>query len=114
MREIRKKWQKEWDSGNMGRSLYKIQGTVVLVRRNFVNRRWDIIISRMRIGHCLLNQSMARIGKHQTGYCDKCSSGNMETVEHVLFKCEAYVRERFKLFKYIEKWKLKFCLSKHY
>jgi len=50
------------------------------------------------IGHCLLNQSMARTGKHQTGYCDKCRSENMETVEHVLLKCEAYERETFKLF----------------
>ena len=97
-KEIRKKWQKEWDSGNKGRHLYKIQGTVGFERRNFGNRRKDVIISRMRIGHCLLNQSMVRIGKHQTGYCDKCSSENMETVEHVLLKCEAYARERFKLF----------------
>jgi len=32
----------------MGRHLYKIQGTVGLERRNFGNRRKDVIISRMR------------------------------------------------------------------
>ncbi|XP_042577199.1 uncharacterized protein LOC109095263 [Cyprinus carpio] len=97
-KEIRKKWQNEWDSGNKCRHLYNIQGTVGLERRNIGNRRKDVLISRMRIGHCLLNQSMFKIGKHQTGYCDKCSSEIMETVEHVLLKCEAYARERVKLF----------------
>lgn len=43
-KEVRKKWQKEWDSGNKGRHLYNIQGTG-LERRNIGNRRKDVIIS---------------------------------------------------------------------
>ncbi len=54
--EIRNKWQKEWDSGRKGRHLYHIQEKVGLERRKYGNRKDDVLMSRMRIGHCLLNQ----------------------------------------------------------
>ena len=55
----------------------------------------DVLVTRMRIGHCLLNQCLQRIGKHENGNCDKC--GLAETVEHVLIECKAYERERSQL-----------------
>ncbi len=64
-----KKWQKEWDSGRKGRHLYHIQEKVGLERRKYGNRKDDVLMSRMRIGHCLLNQWMIN---HETGKCDNC------------------------------------------
>ncbi len=60
--------------------LYCIQEKVGSERRRFGNRKEDVLIARMRIGHCLLNQCLHRIGKHENGNCDKC--GLTENVEH--------------------------------
>ncbi len=45
----------------------------------------------MRIGHSALNFNLHKIGKHETGRCDKF--GNPETVKHILLECDAYERE---------------------
>ncbi len=47
-----------------------------------------------RLGHTALNHSLYKIGKHESGKCDKC--GEFETVMHS-FECPAYERERFQL-----------------
>ncbi len=51
----------EWDSGRKGRHLYHIQEKVGLERREHGNRKDDVLMSRMRIGHCLLNQCLHRM-----------------------------------------------------
>ncbi len=56
-----KKWQKEWDSGRKCRHLHHIQEKVGLERRKYGNRKDDVLMSRMRIGHCLLNQCLHRM-----------------------------------------------------
>ncbi len=90
--EIRKEWQKEWDSGRKGRHLYHIQEKVGRERRKYGNRKYDVLMSRMRIGYCLLNQCLHRMGKHETGKCDKC--GHAESIEHVLIVCEMHMKEK--------------------
>jgi len=40
-----------------------------------------MIMTRLRIGHTTLNQSLLQIGKHESGNCDKC--GYPETVNHI-------------------------------
>ncbi len=92
-KELQEIWQNEGKEGTKGRHLYCIQEKVGSERRRFGNREEDVLIARMRTGHCLLNQCLHRIGKHENGNCDKC--GLTENVEHVLIKCEAYERERF-------------------
>ncbi len=67
-----------------------IQEKVGSERRRFGNGKEDGLIARMRIRHCLLNQCLHRIGKHENGNCDK--RGLTENI-HVLIKCEAYERE---------------------
>lgn len=52
-------------------------------------------MTRLRIGHTTLNQSLYKIGKHETGKCEKC--GYPETVNHILLECTAYNRERLEL-----------------
>ncbi len=94
-KEVQEIWQNEWKEGTKRRHLYCIQEKVGSERERFGNRKEDVLITRMRIGHCLLNQCLHRIGKHENGNCDKC--GLTENVEHVLIKCEAYERERFQL-----------------
>jgi len=36
-------------------------------RENVDNRKKDVIMTRLRIGHTALNQSLHRIGKHENG-----------------------------------------------
>ncbi len=93
--EVSKKWQKLWNSGSKGRHLFQIQEYVGNERKRLGNRKKDVIISRLRIGHTALNHSLYKIGKHESGKCDKC--GEFETVMHILFECPAYERERFQL-----------------
>ncbi len=84
--EIRKKLQKEWDSGRKGRHLFHIQEKVGRERRKYGNRKDDVLMSRMRIGHCLLNQCLHRMGKHETGKCDKCAKrGQAPKSQYSLF-----------------------------
>jgi len=50
---------------------------------------------RLLIGQTALNQSLYKIGKRETGNCDKC--GYSETVNHIFLECTAYNRERLNL-----------------
>ena len=66
-------------------------------------------MTRLRIGHSSLNDTLHRIGKHDTGNCDKC--GLFEDVKHVLLECDGYQRERQKLIEAAVKAKLAFNMS---
>ncbi len=93
--EVNKKWQKLWNSESKGRHLFQIKEYVGKERKRYGNRKKDVIISRLRIGHTALNHSLYKIGKHESGKCDKC--GPLETVMHIIFECSAYERERVQL-----------------
>lgn len=43
------------------------------------------IMSRVRFGHTGLNSTLFRMAKHESG---ECSCGELETVEHFLFRNE--------------------------
>ncbi len=81
-----------WDREVKGRHLYNIQKQVGKGRICLNNRREDIIITRLRIGHSGLNHSLFIIGKHQTGLCISCSA--VETIEHALLHCTVFNKER--------------------
>ena len=49
--EINKVWQEQWDRENKGRFLHRIQRQVVTRRQGCWNRRCEVIITRLRIGH---------------------------------------------------------------
>ncbi len=93
--EVNKKWQKLWNSESKGRHLFQIQEYVGNERKRYGNRKKDVLIWRLRIGHTVLNHSLNKIGKHESGKCDKC--GQLETVTHIIFECSAYKRERVQL-----------------
>ncbi|XP_042577005.1 uncharacterized protein LOC122136668 [Cyprinus carpio] len=94
---MNKKWQEMWDNNLKGRHLYNIQKQVGKGRICFTNRKEDIIITRLRIGHSGLNHSLFIIGKHQSGLCTTCSKA--ENIEHELLHCALYSKEREELFK---------------
>ena len=91
-KHMKKVWQEYWDIQDTGRHLYNIQEKVGLGRRRGRNRREEAIITRLRIGHTGLNNTLYKIGKHPDGSCDKC--GQAETFQHVLLDCRGYVEQR--------------------
>lgn len=92
---VRKIWQENWTKEHKGRHLYKIQPTINTRRRQGYERREDIVLSRLRIGHSLLNASLVLIKKHNTGLCRHCQQ--KETSEHVLLYCQKYNSQRTSL-----------------
>ena len=102
--KAKERWQKLWNEEKKGRWLYKIQKRIGPMRRSERNRREEIIISRLRIGHTGLNRSLFLIGKHQTG---KCDCGEDETVEHVILNCSKYSIQRNRLIRKLSDMKMK-------
>jgi len=49
--EVKKRWQRIWDNDLRGRHLYSIQSKVGVERANVNNRKKDVIMTRLRIGH---------------------------------------------------------------
>lgn len=94
-------WQVHWDNIDTGRHLYNIQKQVGTGRKENRNRREGSIITRMRIGHTGLNHTLHKIGKHPTGQCIHCNQ--QETIEHILFHCSKYNKERNNLIQSVKK-----------
>lgn len=88
-------WQERWDEEETGRHMHNIQKQIKRGKVWGRNRREEIIITRLRIGHTGLNQSLKVIGKHPTGECEYC--GQIETVTHILTTCKRYDKERQEL-----------------
>jgi hypothetical protein len=53
------------------------------------SRRHEVQMARLRLGACLLNHYLYRIGRHQTGLCQSCQVA--ETLEHFLLHCSGPV-----------------------
>ena len=87
-----KVWQEYWDIQDTGRHLHNIHKQVGLGRRRGRSRREEAVITRLRIGHTGLNNTLHKIGKHPDGRCDQC--GQVESVQHVLLDCTGYEEER--------------------
>lgn len=51
-----------------GRHSYRVQNTVEVTRNRGINRQ-EIIISRIRTGHCCLNGTLFRLGKPTETNC---------------------------------------------
>src|SRR6218665_3809735 len=66
-----KKWQEQWDNSITGSSYRDMERQVDLsVKYSDKNRRKKVIISRLRFGHCLLNDQLYCWNRHATGHCD--------------------------------------------
>ena len=80
-----RKWQEQWDNSKSGASYQQLEPRVTLsVKYKDDNRRKEVAISRLRFGHCLLNEQLHRWRRHDSGNCDTCSVP--ETVPHFLIQ----------------------------
>lgn len=89
-------WQRDWENEPRGRHYFSCQP---LVKNNRLllgsSRKDQVVITRLRLGHCGLAAYLKIVGKHPNGLC-QC--GQMETVRHILLSCQGYARERKILF----------------
>lgn len=85
--EIDKEWQQQYDVSKTGQH-YKQLEPKVSRSVKFVdkNRRKERLITRLRLGKCLLNHYLHQIHCHPTGLCDHCNTP--ETIEHYLLNCQ--------------------------
>ena len=91
-RYSQKLWQEAWELAETGRHLFSIQKQVGKGREVGRNRKEETTLTRLRIGHTGLNETLYRISKHADGRCYHC--GETESVQHVLMECESYEEER--------------------
>ena len=85
-------WQKRWEDDQKGRKYHNIQKSVITKIFKERNRREEIIMTRLRVGHTGLNDTINLIGKKNTDKCERC--GVKENVEHILMQCLKYSSER--------------------
>jgi len=83
---INQKWQEVYNSIQTG-SHYKLIEPNISRGIKYTNtNRWkEVIITRLRLGKCLLNHYKHKIKLHSTGLCDQCNCP--ETITHFLLEC---------------------------
>ncbi len=69
-----------------------IQNMIGMESKKGNKRKEEVIINRLRIGHCKLNKTLHVMGKHPTGLCDECQEE--ETIKHIFISCKKYIQER--------------------
>ena len=85
-------WQRQWDVSENGRFLYGLKPKVSKKSVfDFPNKKLYSQIAQLRIGYAKLNDYLHKIGVSET---NKCSCGDIETIEHYLLNCENYFNER--------------------
>jgi len=100
----KKEWKIEWENGrNTAKHLRHITTKTKAQNShkiyNGITKRFEIaLLSRLRTGHCSLNQYLHRFHHEESPECS-CGSGAIETVEHFLIHCPKYDKERSKLIK---------------
>ena len=98
---MKTEWETEWRTGrNTAKRLRHMSqqpgtSTGLKLYGSMQKREHVVWISRLRTGHCHLNEYLNRFNIIETPECE-CGAEN-ETVEHFLLKCELYDEERDKL-----------------
>ena len=59
---------------------------------NISNRKIEISMTRLRLGHCCLNYHLHRINISNSPNCNYC--GEIENIEHFLLQCPRYYTSR--------------------
>ena len=86
-RTIEGDWQRRWDSCHQDCHQQRIQEQVST--RNFFQcapRKKEVLISRLRLGRCHLDQYLFQMKKKVSGKCRTCPSKE-ETISHFLLEC---------------------------
>jgi len=98
---MKTKWETEWKTGRQTakrlRNLSQHPGTITgpKLYGALQQRKHMVWISRLRTGHCHLNEYLHRFKIIETSECE-CGAGK-ETVDHFLLNCELYDEERDRL-----------------
>ena len=80
------KWQERWNVGEKGRFFHSIVPEVSYkVSFSDSNKSKQTVLSRLRFGKCLLNDTLLMFRKHPTGLCDFCHYP--DSVDHYLLQC---------------------------
>ena len=89
-------WQLQWVNSQRGRFLFHLRPTIKpTFQSNLLCRRDESIIHRLRVGSCMLNETLFKLNKHNNGKCSHCDVP--ETVQHFLLDCGAYREHRNEL-----------------
>jgi ribonuclease HI len=95
---MKTKWETEWKTGKKNaarlRKMSQHPGTTSGLKLYGVlqQRKHVVWISRLRTGHCHLNEYLHRFNIIETAECE-CGASK-ETVDHYLLNCELYDEER--------------------
>lgn len=82
-------WQQKWNNSNS--KLQEIKPTVQPRKLSSKNRRQEIILTRLRLGHTRLTHEYL-VKDSEAPICDVC--GKNITVKHILIECTKFIRER--------------------
>lgn len=83
---VEAEWQQQYNISATARGYKQLEPAINRkIKFTNNNRRKETIITRLRLGKCLLNCYLHRINRHHTGLCDHCNLP--ETVEHFLLEC---------------------------
>jgi hypothetical protein len=92
------KWETEWKTGRQNAirlrnmSQYPDTTTGPELYGELQQRKHVVCITRLRTGHCHLNEYLHRFDIIETAECE-CGAGK-ETIDHFLLNCELYDEER--------------------
>jgi hypothetical protein len=95
---MKTKWETEWKMGKKNAAILRKMSqhpgitTELKLYRILQQRKHVVWISRLRTGHCHLNQYLYRFNIIETVECE-CGA-RKETVDHYLLNCELYDEER--------------------
>ncbi|OOZ40505.1 reverse transcriptase domain-containing protein [Solemya elarraichensis gill symbiont] len=90
---VTNKFQTTWEKSTKGRHYFKIQNRFKHTHHFFgKTRSAQVNISRLRLGHAYLANTLFLLGKHPTGICE-CQA-HLETVDHFLISCPLHTTAR--------------------
>ena len=95
---INKKWQNQWNGEPISNKLKQIKDSVSLWESsNQNNRRVEVILTRLRIGHTRLTHGWLMSTPHEDiPECTNCNC--ILTVKHIFCECNRFNRERILCF----------------
>ena len=80
-------WQERWDK-EVGNKLHAIMPQIDdKYYSGCTNRKDDVIINRLRIGHTRLTHSFRMENRPHPPLCDQCEGDHELTVKHILIEC---------------------------
>ena len=88
-------WQEEWNKNNH-QKLFEIMPLIGEFNVNFLSRKEQVIIHRLRIGHTRLTHSYRMENRPNAPMCNHCNEEL--TVKHIMLYCQLYTISRNRFF----------------